>query len=345
MPMVRAETFKILPDLITVADQKFYKKYLKDLLQLISQEVPSSYRLLLVKIVLKLAQNMHRIQVDLPDILGRIDTASKDSSWCTRNEVVTNLPDLCLALSKINTNQKIEDSMCPLIIKFMGDKESKVKENMAKQLPKCLKVLNCKTYSTKIISKFFELSKDLDEKIRTECAKIFVEVFQNGEFPVKKLQELLISFKEMELPIVEEHICHNFSKIIKFLGKEHWEVCEKYASKWKENTRWRVRNALLSNVGEIAKLYGSDRFQKSIFRTILSESLTDKAYQVRIEACDQIEKLCTLNITFMRKFISNTFLPEILKHQTEKGYLKRAVVMTALEKIAPHADLELLPKK
>merc|ERR1712113_628822 len=96
--------------------------------------------------------------------------------------------------------------------------------------------------------------------------------------------------------------------------------------------KWRVRNSIITNIAQIGKQMGKEKFSKSRMRDILIQSLKDPASTVRETAAQQVH---LLNETFGFEWMKKYIFADMKKIYSQSGnYLHRMVPLKAIQLMA-----------
>jgi serine/threonine-protein phosphatase 2A regulatory subunit A len=97
------------------------------------------------------------------------------------------------------------------------------------------------------------------------------------------------------------------------------------------DNQWRIRLAVVEQIGLLAKQFGVEVFQ-SKFETVFLSSIDDSVFYVRMRAVEVLRKVAK---TFGSAWTVDHLLPKILEHYTaETGFVMRVTVIRTMHKLA-----------
>jgi len=219
-------------------------------------------------------------------------------------------------------------------IKLMSDPEPNVRMSIIKSLPDALPLLTLNEHKDQFCDAVQELASDPNPEVREINASAFITFFKlksNEIKPSKCVQLLNVYEQDEECYGAQQAICERLGDLFKVGDAITRQAVLDFAYSSGNNSRWRIRNAVVSNVAEIAAVQGLEEFNSGRMKQYLLKGFSDPAFTVRTTCCEQIK---SLSETFKQPFITD-LLDEILQQIDNKGrnYLHRMVVFNVMQNV------------
>jgi len=339
MPLVRSEAFTQAKELIKVCDSSFYDSYGKIILNHLFQETPGANRTIVVDITLTFLIELPKKGLSDAETYSKvwpwIEKISRADSWRIRNEFALKFHHIAESLNKLQLPTDTQSPLLPLFLKSMSDPEPAVRQSIVGVLPKCLVHVPIEDQGEVFCNNLFELASDANQEVREKTSQCFIEAFKASnpqEVDRAKMVDLLNVFKNDESSKVRLNICERIGTMCGLLDSANQAAVFESCQEWQNDSRWRIRAAIVGNIGDLAADMGRDKFDNSFFKEFLLKSFVDPAYNVRTAACEQ---LVPLSEAFGPEYIEG-LIDRLKSVKDMKNYLHRMIVhdiMGALSKI------------
>lgn len=353
MPMVRTEAFKQLSEFIKLSDSKFYNTHCCLFLHHLINEPssPGEAKLLLVQIALTILEEFPQKENRADIIFQRtwcwLEQAGKSPAWRTRSEFLKHLPRICAGYDAINLRNVCTENIYPIILDLLADSETKVRELALEKFVEVIDYLDVEEPNT-LLQTIAALAIDDALEVKEKCASKVIEIFTRCNLDTKKLIEILNEFKndskaDQQNPnsSVLMNLCENFGTLVNNADNEYLPAIHDFVNDiyWEQDQKWRIQHAIVMNVAQISERYTQQEFDSSPFKGIFFGAFTEKAYQVREEACKQLPQLC---VSFDPSYVFETLFSPIteLFTKSKSKYQHRVVAFHALRAFAEN-DLKL----
>lgn len=339
MPLVRSEAFMQAKELVKVCDSSFYDQYGKIILNHLFQETPGTNRTIVVHITLTFLEELPQKGLSDAETYSKvwpwIEKISRADSWRIRNEFALKFPQIAASLNKLQLPNDTSIPLVHLLLKLMSDPEPAVRQSIVGVLPKCLEHVAIEDQSDNFCNNLFELASDVNQEVRELTSQCFIEAFKAVDPKLidrAKMVDLLNIFKNDDSSKVRLNICERIATMCALLDSAHQSLVFQSCQDWQNDSRWRIRAAIVANIGDLAADMGRDKFDNSFFKEFLLKSFVDPAFNVRTTACKQLAPLAE---AFGADYIENS-LERLKSVKDMKNYLHRMVVfdiMSSLSKI------------
>jgi len=351
MPLVRNEAFIQTTQLVKVCDSSFYDSYGKAILNHLFQEAPGANRTMVVNITLTFLIELPGKGLSDAETYGKvwpwIEKISSGDSWRIRNEFALKFHLIAESMNKLQLPADTQPPLLPCLLKLMSDPEPAVRQSIVGVLPKVLQHVSIEDQGEIFVNNLFELASDANQEVRELTSYYFIECFRvsnPNEVDRSKLVDVLNIFKSDESSKVRLNICERIGIMCGLLDSTHQNLVFESCQEWQNDSRWRIRAAIVGNIGDLAADMGREKFDASFFKEFLLKSFIDPAYNVRLSACEQI---ATLAEAFGAKYIEG-LISRLKSVKDMKNYLHRMIVfdiMGSLSKIlsARHFNDEFVP--
>jgi len=328
MPMVKNDAYKNLVDLIDAMDNtNLIASYTRPLLQQLTNELMENMRQSMVDIVKKIAEKGEEEKKQ--DIVTEfVKAAVEDDSWRVRKHLAEQLASICVHLD----SAKVSSDIGPLYVKLLQDSEPQVRKSAILALEKIINTTDGQNFALPIANGPLQsLANDsvgeVREALADQIACLGLHLDQTSA--KEKLFPILKKLASDESPLARLNLCSHLADVSNILGISLFE--QDVLPLLKEVTvdqKWRVRNSIVKNIGQIGIQMGKESFSTSRLREILVQSLKDPASTVRDTATKQLE---LLNEKFGFDWMSKYLFEEMKSiYSTSGNYLHRMVPLKAV---------------
>lgn len=264
-------------DLLTPDDRGDY--ILKFMLELAHEEDDEKARITALQILNKVAGKLDS-ELCEKFIVKEIKSLSIDPFPLVRKSVASNLSNVCKSINRECFLQEI----FPLLRQLGEDKQDEVRNSCVEQVPKISNVCPPPIRTGQLEKLYIKFMQDKNKKVRVNSFKHlgkFLETLKGLEIN----NDFLLLYIETGLRTKNKdllfHCAYNMPGILFILKSESWESLKELYVKLSKSNDARIKKTLAYSIHEIAKLVGQEVTEEMLVK-ILNGYLKDGLKEVRM---------------------------------------------------------------
>lgn len=287
-PMVRKAAYQKLGEFGSILDKAYFKSDILPTLRQIAEDDVDVMRIYTIRCCQDLALKIDS-QEFLASLCPILDAMQDDQSWRVRQALVRGMPTLV----KNCSNQIASKRLLPLYGKLLKDKEAEVRSAACNVLDEVCEAIDGHSSIVDNIAPILDtLAVDQVQSVRVAFSKKLVQCcpYFGKEVSAKVLIPIIQQLAKDEIPDVRNNIVDGMRVILETdcLNPQTLTVCIlPILLELAKDVKWRVRIAVVKQLGPLARSLGVKAFEKKL-QNIIILSLSDHVYAIREAACTQI---------------------------------------------------------
>jgi len=256
----------------------------------------ANVRILTIESLVDLAKNLND-EENKTHMIPIIITLTSDKSWRVKYSLAKNFSNISKAVGR-----EVTDSLVPIFSSLLRDPEGEVRISAVKALSKFIHMLKPERVGS-ILAYLQTLAKDNVNLVRVSVAVVLQNILKmklpNINISVKDsiggrihsiLKELVVD-EDLEVKIEGMIILKKWGSFVKIEYLK--EIIKEVGLYLTNETSWRLRNAVIDSLMELACFYKETNLFTKHFKDVFISGLRDKAYTVRENTIEYIKKLST----------------------------------------------------
>jgi len=343
-PMVRRAAAHNLGTFAAVAGQNegdktaLLNEFLLPLLTKLSTDEQDSVRLLAIENCSKVCSLLDK-ESYLQHILPIVQASVEDRSWRVRFNVAREFHALAKALGPETAEKQLLAFFCNLL----QDAEAEVRAVAAKNIAGMFEVLGATLFEQELVPIMQVLAQDTTLNVRTALAEACMGVAPtlSQESFLSHIVPLLMHFLRDEAPEVRLNVLSRLSSLSSSLDSLSTSLLP-VVLELKDDTQWRVREAIASLLPAIAAKMGANYFTQNIQDDIFFTGFRDDVSSVRLAAARATGALLG---TLGAGALEQTMVPRLneLWAQHDTTYFVKVAILFACQSIAQAQASESSP--
>jgi serine/threonine-protein phosphatase 2A regulatory subunit A len=265
-------------------------------------------------------------------VLPLVQSAAEDKSWRVRLKIAQRFPTLCKKMSPDQSATFILTSFSNLL----RDSEEEVRIVAANAISDAVPFLTSEQLQS-IVPQLQGLAMDSSAHVRSALGKAMGPLAHKlgREISQKVLLPLVLDLFKDEYHEARLSVVQQAGAICEVLGMDAVATVNSSMINALQvlimDNQWRIRLAVVEQIGMLAKQFGVEVFQ-SKFETVFLSSIDDSVFYVRMRAVDVLRKVAKI---FGPGWTVDHLLPKILEHyNAETGFVMRVTVIRTMHKLA-----------
>jgi len=348
MPMVRQEAYVSIPHMMkSMGDENVngLLQFISPVLKILAKELQENMRHQIVDIV-KALLYLGKQEL-MPVCQQYLNHVIDDSNWRVRKRFL----EFLVEITDVAPPAYINNYVLPGFVRSLQDHEPSVRVKAIKLIPEFFSHKNCNP--DKVREKITEevidsLVKDEYPEVREATSGSILHIFEKLADPDKGLPN---ATKEQVVDIMTQFQSDDSGEVrlnfCKGLKQAHWLCGEELfvnrllpqVLKLQEDTKWRVRSAVLQNMSIFVQLCKANKIPEQEFHKMLIEALKDPVADAR-NYC--IERIPGLVEVMGPKWVLDKVFSVVAKefYDDKQKYLYRIVPIRIAQKLATDVTVD-----
>jgi len=303
MPMVRQEVYGNIPKMVSALGKDNIQgllNFVTLVLKCLGKELQETMRGTMVDLVEALILCEKKCEPpnkQLRDTCEEyLQLVVNDGNWRVRMHFLERL----IQIGKNSRPEFLNAYVLPGLVRRLEDAESGVRVKAIESLPEFFALEACDTKKVNEVINLDLIRKLVNDEfpeVRDAMSGSLLSVFDklraNGnDVHTDEICEMLKQFQQDESALVRKNFCSHIDKAYEIVGEQ--KFCAELLPlivKLQEDTKWRVRHAVLINVPFIAKLAGVKQIGETTFHDMLLIPFRDPVCAIRNAVVELIPQL------------------------------------------------------
>jgi len=342
MPMVRQEAYVSIPHMMKAMGDDNVNgllQFIVPVLKILAKELQENMRHQIVDIVKSLLDiNKQELMMVCQQNLNNV---IHDSNWRVRKRFLEQLMEITNAASAPFVNNHV----LPGFVRSLQDHEPSVRVKAIKLIPEFFSHKNCdpERIREKINDEVIGvLVKDEYPEVREAVSGAILHIFEKIADPDKGLPndvreeiiDIMMQFYSDDSGEVRLNFCKGLKRAHLLCGEERFvNKLLPMVLKLQEDSKWRVRSAVLQNMSIFIQLCKSNKIQEQDFHKMLIEALRDPVASARNECIARIPGLVeVMGAKWVLDKVFTVICQEL--YDPKNKYLYRIVPVRIAQKLA-----------
>jgi serine/threonine-protein phosphatase 2A regulatory subunit A len=292
-----------------------------------SEDTQDTIRVDCINTTIQLAK-MFSEEENLEHTVNVITAAVDDRSWRVRLTVAQQFPNLCVAFGPALVDSHLINCHSQLL----KDQEFEVR----KEALSAIKALGAAQFTNELLQNLLlplipQLQNDGHHHVRASLASLLGALATKlGREPTQRsLMKSIEALMQDDCKDVRLNAVEHAATICEVVGVDAMTPLIGILKDLKEDTHWRIRDMVVTQVPKLASLLGEDSFATT-FEPLVLDSLKDSVYEVR---CATVKQLSEIAKRFGGNWATTHMIPKLINQYSQPsgcGYANRMTTINAL---------------